>query len=130
MKNIILVAAVSLLPATGFAGGHSGLGGHGNLKEKPMKKFLIRREMEGAGSIPKHELNNAGKGSEEVLEAMRSEGKNIMQEQSYVIGDAIFCIYNSDSENLIKEHSERSGVPASEISEIATVIKHNTSVVS
>ena len=53
-----------------------------NLKEKPMKQFLIRREMEGAGSIPKHELNNAGKGSEEVLEAMRSEGKNIMQEQS------------------------------------------------
>ena len=40
-----------------------------------MKKFLIRREMEGAGSIPKHDLNNAGKGSEEVLEAMRSEGK-------------------------------------------------------
>jgi hypothetical protein len=47
-----------------------------------MKKFLIRRDMEGAGSIPKHDLNNAGKGSEEVLEAMRSEGKYIMQEQS------------------------------------------------
>ena len=67
---------------------------------------------------------------EEVLEAMRSEGKNIMQQESYVVGDAIFCVYNSDSEDLIKEHSERSGVPASEISEIATVIKHNTSVVS
>jgi hypothetical protein len=83
-----------------------------------------------AGSIPKHDLNSAGKGSEEVLEAMRSEGKNIMQQESYVVGDAIFCVYNSDSEDLIKEHSERSGVPASEISEIATVIKHNTSVVS
>jgi hypothetical protein len=59
-----------------------------------MKKFLIRREMEGAGSIPKHELNNA------------------------------------DSEELIKEHSERSGAPANEISEIKTVIKHNTSFVS
>ena len=43
-----------------------------------MKKFLIRREMEGAGSIPKRDLNNAGKVSEEVLEAMRSEGKNII----------------------------------------------------
>ena len=53
-----------------------------------------------------------------------------MQQESYVVGDAIFCVYNSDSEDLIKEHSERSGVPASEISEIATVIKHNTSVVS
>lgn len=40
-----------------------------------MKKFLIKREMAGAGSLPKNDLNNAGKGSEEVLEAMRSEGK-------------------------------------------------------
>ena len=95
-----------------------------------MKKFLIRRDMEGAGSLPKHELNNAGKGSEGVLEEMRSEGKNIMQEQSYVIGNAIYCVYNADSADLIKEHSERSGAPANEISEISTVIKHNTSFVS
>ena len=95
-----------------------------------MKKFLIRRDMEGAGSLSKHELNNAGKGSEGVLEEMRSEGKNIMQEQSYVIGNAIYCVYNADSADLIKEHSERSGAPANEISEISTVIKHNTSVVS
>jgi hypothetical protein len=95
-----------------------------------MKKFLIRRDMQGAGSIPKHDLNNAGKGSEEVLEAMRSEGKNIMQEQSYVVGDAIFCVYNADNEELIREHAERSGAPANEISEIGTVIKHNTSFVS
>ena len=95
-----------------------------------MKKFLIRRDMEGAGSLPKHELNNAGKGSEGVLDEMRSEGKNIMQEQSYVIGNAIYCVYNADSADLIKEHSDRSGAPANEISEISTVIKHNTSVVS
>ena len=95
-----------------------------------MKKFLIRRDMEGAGSIPKYDLNNAGKGSEEVLEAMRSEGKNIMQEQSYVVGNAIFCVYIAENEELIREHSERSGAPANEISEITTVIKHNTSFVS
>ena len=53
-----------------------------------------------------------------------------MQEQSYVIGNAIYCVYNADSADLIKEHSERSGAPANEISEISTVIKHNTSVVS
>ncbi|MBE09369.1 MAG: hypothetical protein CMM35_03600 [Rhodospirillaceae bacterium] len=95
-----------------------------------MKRFLIKREMAGAGDIPKHELNAAGKGSEEVLEAMRAEGKNIQQEQSYVVGEAIFCVYNADSEDLIKEHSERSGAPASEISEVTSVIKHNTSFVS
>jgi hypothetical protein len=95
-----------------------------------MKKFLIRREMDGAGGIPKHDLNNAGKGLEEVLEAMRSEEKNIMQEQSYLVGNAIFCVYEAENEELIREHSERSGAPANEISEITTVIKHNTSFVS
>ena len=95
-----------------------------------MKRYLIKREMDGAGKIPKHDLNAAGKGSEEVLEAMRAEGKNIQQEQSYVIGDAIFCVYNADSEELIREHAERSGAPASVISEVTSVIKHNTSFVS
>ena len=42
-----------------------------------MKKFIIKRQMDGAGSIPKNDLNLAGKNSEEVLDAMRSEGKNI-----------------------------------------------------
>ena len=54
-----------------------------------MKKFIIKRQMDGAGSIPKNDLNLAGKNSEEILDAMRSEGKNIQQEQSYVVGDAI-----------------------------------------
>ena len=86
--------------------------------------------MDGAGSIPKNDLNSAGKDSEEILEAMRSEGKNIQQEQSYVVGDAIYCVYNADSEELIKEHSERSGAPATEISEVSSIIRHNTSFVS
>ena len=95
-----------------------------------MKKFIIKRQMDGAGSIPKNDLNSAGKTSEEILDAMRSEGKNIQQEQSYVVGDAIYCVYNADSEELIKEHSERSGAPATEISEVSSVIRHNTSFVS
>ena len=86
--------------------------------------------MDGAGSIPKNDLNSAGKDSEAILEAMRSEGKNIQQEQSYVVGDAIYCVYNADSEELIKEHSERSGAPATEISEVSSVIRHNTSFVT
>ena len=95
-----------------------------------MKKFIIKRQMDGAGSIPKNDLNSAGKDSEAILEAMRSEGKNIQQEQSYVVGDAIYCVYNADSKELIKEHSERSGAPATEISEVSSVIRHNTSFVS
>ena len=57
---------------------------------KAIKRFLIKREMPGIGAAPKNDLNNAAKGSEEVLEALRAEGKSIQQEQSCVIGDAIF----------------------------------------
>jgi len=65
-----------------------------------------------------------------VLIEMRAEGKEIQQEQSYVAGDAIYCIYNAASADLIREHAERSNGVATEITEIATLIKHNTSVVS
>jgi len=51
---------------------------------------------------------------------MRSEGNNIQQVQSYVVGDAIYCVYNADSEDLIKGHSERSAAPATEISEVSS----------
>jgi hypothetical protein len=95
-----------------------------------MKRFIIKREMAGAGDISKNDLHSAGKGSEEVLEAMRSEGKNIQQEQSYVVGDAIFCVYNADSEDLIHEHGERSGSAVTEVSEVKSIIRHNTSFVS
>lgn len=95
-----------------------------------MKRFLIQREMDGIGGAPRNDLNNAGKGSEEVLETMRSEGKNIQQEQSYVLGNSIFCVYLADSEDLINEHSKLSGTPVTKISEVTAVIKHNTSFVS
>jgi len=54
----------------------------------------------------------------------------IQQETSYVAGDNVFCVDNAENEALIKEHAERSGGVATEITEISTVIKHNTPVVS
>ena len=95
-----------------------------------MKKFLIRREMEGASNVPKAEFNKGGKASEAILEEMRDEGKMIQQEQSYVAGNNVFCIYNAESEDLIHEHAKRSKGIVSEVTEITTVIRHNTSVVS
>ena len=95
-----------------------------------MKKFLIRREMEGASNVPKAEFNKGGKSSEAILEEMRNEGKMIQQEQSYVAGNNVFCVYNSESEDLIHEHAKRSNGIVSEVTEITAVIRHNTSVVS
>ena len=95
-----------------------------------MKKFIIKRVMTGVSGTPKYELDKAGKASEAVLIEMRAEGKEIQQEQSYVAGDAIYCIYHAASADLIREHAERSNGVATEITEITTLINHNTSVVS
>jgi hypothetical protein len=95
-----------------------------------MKKLIIKRAMTGVSGAPKHELDKAGKASEAVLIEMRVEGKEIQQEQSYIAGDAIYCIYHAASADLIREHAERSNGVATEITEITTLINHNTSVVS
>ena len=91
-----------------------------------MNKYLIKRSIEGASQIPSEKLHEIGQGSESVLIAMRNEGKQIEQDHSYIAGNNVFCVYNSDSEDLIKEHSERAGVPANEITLISSILEHNT----
>ena len=91
-----------------------------------MNKYLIKREIEGASQIPSEKLEEIGQGSESVPVQMRNEGKNIEQEQSYVAGNNVFCVYNADSEEVVKEHAERAGVPANEITLISSVLEHNT----
>ena len=91
-----------------------------------MNKYLIKREIPNASQIPSEQLDEIGQGSESVLTAMRNEGKKIEQEVSYVAGNNDFCVYNAESEDLIKEHSERAGVPANEITLISSILEHNT----
>ena len=91
-----------------------------------MNKYLIKREIPNASEIPSQKLDEIGKGSESVLIEMRNEGKKIEQEVSYVAGNNVFCIYNADSEDTIKEHANRAGVPVNEITLVPNVLKHNT----
>tara|TARA_B100000929_G_scaffold269029_1_gene238286 strand:+ start:52 stop:336 length:285 start_codon:yes stop_codon:yes gene_type:complete len=91
-----------------------------------MNKYLIKREIPNASQIPSEQLDEIGQGSESVLTAMRNEGKKIEQEVSYVAGNNVFCVYNADSEETIKEHAERAGVPVNEITLVPNVLKHNT----
>ena len=97
-----------------------------NNKLTIMNKYLIKREIEGASQIPSEKLDEIGQGSESVLIAMRNEGKQIEQDHSYIAGNNVFCVYNAESEDLIKEHSERAGVPANEITLISSILEHNT----
>jgi hypothetical protein len=92
-----------------------------------MNKYLIKREIDGASQIPSEKLDEIGQGSESVLVEMRNEGKKIEQEHSYIAGNNVFCVYNAESEDTIKEHSSRAGVPANEITLISSILEHNTS---
>ncbi len=91
-----------------------------------MPKYVIEREIPDIGSADSAALSGAAGQSNGVLDAMRSEDKDIEWEHSYVVGDKTFCVYNAASEDLVREHAERSGFPANTISEVKSVIDPDT----
>ncbi len=86
-----------------------------------MPRFVIERDIPEIGSADRDALREASGKSNGVLQAMQAEGKNIHWEHSYVTNDKTFCIYRSDSESLIQEHAERSGFPATVVTEVRNV---------
>ena len=88
-----------------------------------MPKYLIEREIPGAGSLSKEELQGVAQTSCNVLQNM---GPQIQWVQSYVTGNKIYCIYISPNEDLIREHARQGGFPANRISEIKTIIDPTT----
>jgi uncharacterized protein DUF4242 len=84
-----------------------------------MPKYVIEREIQGAGNMSNDELNGASAKSCGVLDGL---GNDIQWIHSYVTGDKIYCIYTAPSEDLIREHAEQSGFPANKISEVKAMI--------
>ena len=91
-----------------------------------MNRFVIERAIPEIGSADRDALRDASGASNGVLQAMQSEGKQIQWEHSYVAGDKTFCVYLADDQGLIEEHAERSGFPATTVSEIGKVIDPTT----
>ncbi len=89
-----------------------------------MPKFVIERNMPGVGNLSAGELKGAALKSCSVL---RELGSDIQWLHSYVTGDKIYCVYIAPSEALIKEHAEKAGFPADNVSEIKTIIDPTTS---
>ncbi|MEE8588426.1 MAG: DUF4242 domain-containing protein [Sulfurimonadaceae bacterium] len=87
-----------------------------------MPKYVIQRDIPDIGSASPEELREAATKSNEVLAEMKAEHKNIQWVHSYVTGDKTFCIYISDNEELIYEHSRRSGFPATVVTKVRTTI--------
>ena len=88
-----------------------------------MPKYVIEREIPGAGNMSPQELQSVSQKSCSVL---RNLGPEIQWLHSYVTGDKIYCIYIAPNEEMIREHAQQGGFPANRISEIKTVIDPTT----
>jgi hypothetical protein len=87
-----------------------------------MPRFIIERDIPEIGTADRDALREASAKSNGVLQAMQAEGKGIYWEHSYVTNDKTFCVYRSENEGLVQEHAERSGFPATIVTEVRHVI--------
>jgi len=88
-----------------------------------MPKYLIERELPGAGKMSADQLKAVSQKSCSVLNKL---GPQIQWIQSYVTGDKIYCVYRAPNEAMVREHAQQGGFPANKISEITTVIDPST----
>jgi hypothetical protein len=92
-----------------------------------MPKFVIERELTGAGKLPRQELQAISQKSCSVLREM---GPQIQWQQSFVTDDKIYCIYIAPDEEAIKTHARKGGFPANRISAVRAVIDPTTAEVA
>lgn len=88
-----------------------------------MPKFLIEREIPGAGKLSAGELKTIGQKSCSVLQKM---GPQIQWLHSYVAGDKIYCVYIAPNEKMIREHASQGGFPANRVTQISAIIDPTT----
>ncbi len=88
-----------------------------------MPKYVIEREIPGAGSLDANELQAISQKSCSVLGQM---GPSIQWIHSYVTGDKIYCVYIASNEAMIRQHAEQGGFPANRISEVSEIIDPTT----
>jgi hypothetical protein len=84
-----------------------------------MPKFLIERELPGAGKLSTDELRNISQQSNKVLADL---GPEIQWQHSYVTGDKLYCVYVAPSEDIILEHARCGGFPADQVNQITSII--------
>jgi len=84
-----------------------------------MPKFVIEREVPGAGNLTDAQLCELSQKSVQVLKEL---GPEIQWLHSYVTGDKVYCVYLAPDESLIREHAERVGIPANRVSAVRRLI--------
>jgi hypothetical protein len=88
-----------------------------------MPKYVIERNIPGAGALSEAELHSIAAKSNQVLSDMAPRAQWL---QSYVTGDKIYCVYVAENEAAVREHAECGGFPANVISQVSSVIDPTT----
>jgi Protein of unknown function (DUF4242) len=89
-----------------------------------MPKFVIEREIPGAGAMSPQQLQGVAEKSCSVL---RNLGPQIQWVHSYVTDNKIYCVYIAPNEDMIREHAKQGGFPANRISQVKNIIDPTTS---
>ena len=84
-----------------------------------MPKYIIERELPGAGKLSPQEVQSIARKSNEVLAEM---GPGIQWLHSYVTGDKVYCVYIAPDEQVVREHAQRGGFPADRVSKVESMI--------
>jgi cell division inhibitor SulA len=88
-----------------------------------MPKFVIERQVPGAGALSPEQLQAISQTSCGVL---RNLGPEIQWVQSYVTDDVIFCVYIAPNEEVVREHARQGGFPANRVLQVRTIIDPTT----
>jgi hypothetical protein len=88
-----------------------------------MPKYVIEREIPGAGELTAAQLKQISQTSCGVLSKM---GPQIQWLQSYVTGDKVYCVYIAPNEAAVREHARQGGFPANSVAQVKTIIDPTT----
>jgi uncharacterized protein DUF4242 len=88
-----------------------------------MPRYVIEREIPGAGRLSSEELQAVSQKSCNVLSEL---GPQIQWVHSYVTDDKIYCVYIAPNAEMVREHAKRGGFPANRVSEVTSVIDPTT----
>ena len=89
-----------------------------------MPKFVIEREIPGAGKLSPEALHAISQKSCGVLQQL---GPQIQWVESFVTDDKVYCVYIAPDEAMVRKHAEMGGFPANRVSEVRTIIDPTTS---
>jgi hypothetical protein len=89
----------------------------------PVPKFVIEREIPGAGSMSAQQLQAV---SEKSCSVLRNLGPQIQWLQSYVTDNKIYCVYIAPNEEMVREHAKLGGFPANSVAEVRRIIDPTT----